>query len=1247
MLERCTFSGNTSPGQSGGAIFSNGTTTIRDCAFFNNTATRGGAIYSNGALSLANCTLSGNTSTAGPDQFVNGSGGAIFANSSVSLTHCTVVGNAATASDGGGLYILTNRTLTLTNTIVAGNTTSSEGPDIGSVGNISLMGVNFVGDLGGSGLSAIATLLTGDPVLAALGDYGGPTKTMPPLAGSPAIDAAVGSSETTDQRGASRTSGNGPAADIGAVELGQIVVNTAADENDGIGTGGVSLREAIAINTTFQAELIRFDSAAFTGATSTTNTISLGETPLASYGIFVSNRLVSVDARDISTGVTIDGGGQGFGLFHGNGGSNLAFSGLTFANGGALDFGGGGGAITVSSGSTVMLTRCTLSGNRSFAGGAIFNGGKLTLARCTLSNNQSGGNGGAIFNDSGTLALTHCTLAGNSVAGSAGGAVVNSSSTLTLANSIIAGNSAGTGPEIWNIGGGTINTIGVNFIGDPADSGLSASAALLTGDAKLDPAGLAARGGPTQTIAILRDSPARDASVGSTSTADQRGFPILGTSDLGAYERQLGPIADQTTNEDTTTAAFAFPVGQIGTLSKSYSDATLVAGVGLLGGGASQTMIVDPTPNANGSTTITVTDSLSGEKQSFLFTVTPVNDAPFFTKGGDVNVLVDAAAQTVSGWATGISAGAANESGQTLTFNVTNDNNALFATQPAIAANGTLTFTPAAGVHGVATVTVSLSDNGSNTPPNVNTSAEQTFLIGVRLVKPESTKYLAAGGTAPDPAPGAGTNGLPADAKVASFGPPAIDDDGNIAFVAKWSGTVSGKVTKGTGLFTNTTCLAIVGGNVNGITGAKYKSFNDPVISGGKVVCIATLTGIPKPPASVVVSDLNATGTLDVIARAGDVATLADGTQPFGGAKFKSFKAAAINGGSVAVFAQLTGGTAPLATTSANDYGLWVKDATNPLTLVLREGQMIDTRKIKTLIAFAPGIGSPGQGRGWLTQPHGPALLALALFTDKSQAVISATGGGGATVLTETGKTGVNGGPDISGATFASYSFPATNNTVTTFLASMTVGAGGVTKADARGVFLSAGTGAYTPIARVGSPAGATGANFSLLKDPVLASNEGIAFPATLKATKTVKGPATTTLWWKPPGEALKLLAQGGAITVGDIANAQWKSFTSLAIAGGGRGPIFAATLVPKKGDVTAATASGVWATDFTDTTRLLFRTGVPNAIITGKTLKSFTLLKATVGNAGVTRSFNDAAQVVWLATFTDKTTAIITTEVP
>jgi hypothetical protein len=86
---------------------------------------------------------------------------------------------------------------------------------------------------------------------------------------------------------------------------------------------------------------------------------------------------------------------------------------------------------------------------------------------------------------------------------------------------------------------------------------------------------------------------------------------------------------------------------------------------------------------------------------------------------------------------------------------------------------------------------------------------------------------------------------------------------------------------------------------------------------------------------------------------------------------------------------------------------------------------------------------------------------------------------------------------------------------------------------------------------------------------------------------------------------------------------------------------------VPNKGPVTKASANGVWACDFNGDLRLLFRTGVPHAIVAGKTLKKFTLLNAAKGSTGVTRSFNSAQQVVWLATFDDKSQAIVTTEVP
>src|SRR5204863_2761980 len=124
------------------------------------------------------------------------------------------------------------------------------------------------------------------------------------------------------------------------------------------------------------------------------------------------------------------------------------------------------------------------------------------------------------------------------------------------------------------------------------------------------------------------------------------------------------------------------------------------------------------------------------------FPIGPVHAAPSFTQGAEQTVLEDAVAQTVSNWATNISAGPADESAQGLNFLVSNNANALFAVQPAIAADGTLTFTPAANANGSATVTVQLHDNGGIADGGVDTSVAQTFVISIVAVNdaPSFTK---------------------------------------------------------------------------------------------------------------------------------------------------------------------------------------------------------------------------------------------------------------------------------------------------------------------------------------------------------------------------------------------------------------------------------------------------------------------------------------------------------------------------
>jgi hypothetical protein len=156
------------------------------------------------------------------------------------------------------------------------------------------------------------------------------------------------------------------------------------------------------------------------------------------------------------------------------------------------------------------------------------------------------------------------------------------------------------------------------------------------------------------------------------------------------------------------------------------------------------TLTYTPLPQASGTATVTVrlTDdggtALGGSDtsaaQTFTISVAAVNDAPSFTGGANQLVLIDSGPQTVAGWATGMSAGPADESGQNVTFDVSSDNPGLFSAQPQIAPNGTLTYTSANGATGVATVTVRAVDDGGTANGGSDTSAPQTLTITVSEV---------------------------------------------------------------------------------------------------------------------------------------------------------------------------------------------------------------------------------------------------------------------------------------------------------------------------------------------------------------------------------------------------------------------------------------------------------------------------------------------------------------------------------
>jgi hypothetical protein len=125
--------------------------------------------------------------------------------------------------------------------------------------------------------------------------------------------------------------------------------------------------------------------------------------------------------------------------------------------------------------------------------------------------------------------------------------------------------------------------------------------------------------------------------------------------------------------------------------------------------------------------------SLTSNTATVTITVNPVNDEPSFIKGADQSVGTFDGPQTVSGWATGLSRGPANESGQTLSFEISNNKDGAFSVQPAIDEDGTLTYTPSLLqlTSTTATVMVRARDDGGTQNGGVDTSAVQAFTIEV------------------------------------------------------------------------------------------------------------------------------------------------------------------------------------------------------------------------------------------------------------------------------------------------------------------------------------------------------------------------------------------------------------------------------------------------------------------------------------------------------------------------------------
>lgn len=219
----------------GGAIFRTPDaamqkTTIDRTTLAGNTASNGGAMYfHNSNLVITASTISGNTaSAAGGGLFADGSllaftndtfaantverglGGAIilFGNGG-SLLNLTFTGNQAQGGSGYfGAAIAGNTTLTINNTLFSANTTTDCGAPMACATGASTGSHNLQWPATHAVCSTADRACTPgavfkNPLLDELESNGGPTQTVAPLSGSPAL--GVGSNcPATDQRGVAR-----------------------------------------------------------------------------------------------------------------------------------------------------------------------------------------------------------------------------------------------------------------------------------------------------------------------------------------------------------------------------------------------------------------------------------------------------------------------------------------------------------------------------------------------------------------------------------------------------------------------------------------------------------------------------------------------------------------------------------------------------------------------------------------------------------------------------------------------------------------------------------------------------------------------------------------------------------------------------------------------------------------------------------------------------------------------------------
>ena len=487
-LDEITISDN-SASSTGGGLFNDGRVEIIDSEIRSNKAVRsGGGITNTGEMTIEASLFAKNTAS-GVDGFNIGNGAGI-----VNLSQSS---DSTVEEDLESLLEsldIDKATLTISDTLFSKNTAAGSG---GGIANFSSI------------LNVTDSTFSDNKSLAENGGGGAIEN----------INSEVELEGTTIERNSSANTGGGLAA-VWAPVLGEnkgsVTINnsTIRENTAAIGGGGIAVEQSsLSLNTSILSD-----------------NSSLGSSPLIAGG-GVLNIVGNLEIEDstISNNNSVQGGGVatlGFNPIEpelsGESMTTIRNSTIT-ANGAA---GAGGGVLNFST--ETRIFNSTITGNTAGQGGGVGSLGLFPIGDSAI----------GLGKEKTNLIVSNSTITKNT-ASQTGGGILSNEGTATVTSTIVAANT-NNNDVVGIFASGGSNLIG--NIGTQA-GGFTSEDIIGTAESPIDPLldTLKDNGGNTQTIALLKGSPAIDRGSSTDEiTTDQRGnnfSRVVGSAaDIGAFE---------------------------------------------------------------------------------------------------------------------------------------------------------------------------------------------------------------------------------------------------------------------------------------------------------------------------------------------------------------------------------------------------------------------------------------------------------------------------------------------------------------------------------------------------------------------------------------------------------------------------------------------------------------------------------------------------------------------------------------